>query len=96
MAFLLDDDQRQIVREAERLLADGFSPDRLRDLLERTGGHDEVFWTACREMGWTAITVAEEHGGLDLGPVELCLTTQIAGRFAAGAPFLSTSFGVSE
>lgn len=96
MAFLLDDDQRQIVREAERLLADGFSPDRLRDLLERTGRHDEVFWTACREMGWTAITVAEEHGGLDLGPVELCLTGQVAGRFAAGAPFLSTSFGVSE
>lgn len=96
MAFLLDDDQRQIVREAERLLADAFSPDRLRGLLERTGSHDEVFWTACREMGWTAITVAEEHGGLGLGPVELCLTAQVAGRFAAGAPFLSTSFGVSE
>jgi acyl-CoA dehydrogenase len=96
MAFLLDDDHRQIVREAERLLADGFSPDRLRDLLERTGSHDEVFWTACREMGWTAITIAEEHGGLGLGPIELCLTSQIVGRFAAGAPFLSTSFGVTE
>jgi acyl-CoA dehydrogenase len=96
MAFLLDDDHRQIVREAERRLADGFSPDRLRDLLERTGGHDEVFWTACREMGWTAVTVAEEHGGLGLGPVELCLVTQLTGRFAAGAPFLSTSYGVSE
>jgi acyl-CoA dehydrogenase len=96
MAFLLDDDHRQIVQEAERLLAAGFSPDRLRDLLERTGHHDEVFWTACRDMGWTAITVAEEHGGLGLGPIELCLTTQVAGRFAAGAPFLSTSYGVSE
>lgn len=96
MAFLLDDDHRQIVREAERLLADGFSPDRLRDLLERTGSHDEIFWTACRDMGWTAITIAEEHGGLGLGPVELCLTSQVAGRFVAGAPFLSTSFGVSE
>ncbi|TCS08135.1 acyl-CoA dehydrogenase family protein [Caulobacter sp. BK020] len=96
MAFLLDDDQRQIVREAERLLADNFSPDRLRDLLERTGSHDQVFWTACRDMGWTAITIAEEYGGLDLGPVELCLTAQVAGRFVAGAPFLSTSFGASE
>jgi acyl-CoA dehydrogenase len=96
MAFLLDDDHRQIVQEAERLLADGFSPDRLRDLLERTGAHDEVFWTGCRDMGWTAITIAEEHGGLGLGPIELCLTVQVAGRFAAGAPFLSTSFGVSE
>jgi acyl-CoA dehydrogenase len=96
MAFLLDDDHRQIVQEAERLLGDGFSPDRLRGLLERTGAHDEVFWTGCREMGWTAITIAEEHGGLGLGPIELCLTVQVAGRFAAGAPFLSTSFGVSE
>lgn len=96
MAFLLDDDHRQIVQEAERLLGDGFSPDRLRALLERTGGHDETFWTACRDMGWTAITIAEEHGGLDLGPIALCLTAQASGRFAVGAPFLSTSFGVSE
>lgn len=96
MAFLLDDDHRQIVQEAERLLGDGFSPDRLRDLLERTGAYDEVFWSGCREMGWTAITIVEEHGGLGLGPIELCLTVQVAGRFAAGAPFLSTSFGVSE
>jgi acyl-CoA dehydrogenase len=96
MAFLLDDDHRQIVQEAERLLADGFSPDRLRDLLDRTGRHDEVFWTACREMGWTAITVAEEHDGLGLGPIALCLTAQVTGRFVAGAPFLSSSFGVSE
>ena len=96
MAFLLDDDHRQIVQEAERLLGDGFSPDRLRELLEKTGAYDEAFWTGCREMGWTAITIAEEHGGLGLGPIELCLTAQVTGRFVVGAPFLSTSFGVSE
>lgn len=96
MAFLFDDDHRQIVQEAERVLAAGYSPDRLRALLETTGDHDEVFWSACREMGWTGIAVSEDHGGLGLGPIELGLTAQMAGRFAAGAPFLATSFGVSE
>lgn len=96
MAFLFDDDHRQIVQEAERVLAAGYSPDRLRELLEQTGAHDETFWSACREMGWTGIAVAESHEGLGLGPIELGLTAQMAGRFVAGAPFLSTSFGVTE
>lgn len=96
MAFLFDDDHRQIVQEAERVLAAGYSPDRLRELLEQTGAYDETFWSACCEMGWTGIAIAEAHDGLGLGPIELGLTAQMAGRFAAGAPFLSTSFGVTE
>lgn len=96
MAFLFDDDHRQIVQEAERVLAAGYSPDHLRELLEVTGRHDEAFWSTCREMGWTGIAVSEDHGGLGLGPIELGLTAQMTGRFVVGAPFLSTGFAVSE
>lgn len=96
MPFLLDDDHRQIVQEAERIMADGWSPDRLRDLLEQTGAHDDAFWATCSEMGWTGITIDEAHDGLALGPIALCLTAQVVGRFAGGAPFLSTGYGVSE
>ena len=96
MPFLLDDDHRQIVQEAERIMADGWSPDRLRELLETTGTHDDAFWATCREMGWTGIAIDEAHDGLALGPVALCLTAQVVGRFAGGAPFLSTGYGVSE
>jgi acyl-CoA dehydrogenase len=96
MAFLFDDDHRQIVHEAERVLSAAYSPDGLRELLEQTGTFDETFWSTCREMGWTGIAIDEAHGGLGLGPVELGLTAQMTGRFAVGAPFLSASFGVAE
>lgn len=96
MPFLLDDDHRQIVQEAERVLSDGWSPDGLRHLLERVGAHDDHFWTTCRDMGWTGITISEDHGGLGLGPIALCLTAEVVGRFVGGAPFLSTGYGVSE
>ncbi|WP_395649777.1 acyl-CoA dehydrogenase family protein [Brevundimonas sp.] len=96
MAFLFDDDHRQIVQEAERVLSAGFSPERLRDLLETTGAVDDAFWSTCAEMGWTGIAIEEDHGGLGLGPIELGLTAQMAGRFAVGAPFLTTGFGVAE
>jgi len=96
MPFLLDDDHRQIVQEAERIMADGWSPDALRELLEAPGAFDDAFWATCREMGWTGITIDEAHDGLALGPIALCLTAQVVGRFAGGAPFLSTGYGVSE
>jgi acyl-CoA dehydrogenase len=47
-------------------------------------------------MGWTAITVPEAYGGLGLGPVELGIIAEECGRVACGAPFLTTSFAVSE
>jgi acyl-CoA dehydrogenase len=65
-------------------------------LLETGGRYDEAFWAACQEMGWTGITVAETHGGLELTPVELGLVALECGRVCAGAPFLATSFAASE
>ncbi|HET6971871.1 MAG TPA: acyl-CoA dehydrogenase family protein [Phenylobacterium sp.] len=96
MPFLFTDEQRQISREARRLLSEIYSGERLKALLETEGGFDHAFWAACQEMGWTGITVAEAHGGLGLSAVELCLIALECGRVAAGAPFLATSYAVSE
>ncbi len=42
------------------------------------------------------MTIAEAHGGLGLGLIELCLVAEALGRVAAGAPFLSTSFACAD
>jgi acyl-CoA dehydrogenase len=96
MPYLLTDEQQQISQEARRLLGERYSGERLKTLLETRGGYDEGFWAACREMGWTAVTVPEAYGGLGLGAVELCLIALECGRVAAGAPFLAASFAVGE
>lgn len=94
--MVYDDDHRQMVQETERVLSAGFSAAGLRDLLETTGGVDNGFWSTCREMGWTSVAVGEDHDGLGLGPIALGLIVELTGRFVAGAPFLTTGFGVTE
>ena len=96
MPHLYTDEQRHIRDEARRLLEERYSGTALKALLEAEGQYDAGFWKACRDMGWTAITVPETHGGLGLTAIELGIVAEECGRVACGAPFLVTSFAVSE
>jgi acyl-CoA dehydrogenase len=96
MPHLYTDEQRQIRSEARRFLEQSYSGERLKALLLTRGRYDDDFRRACHDMGWTAIAVPETYGGLGLGPVELGLIAEECGRVACGAPFLTTTFAVSE
>ena len=48
------------------------------------------------EQGWTGIGIAEDHGGLGLGLIELGLVAQACGAATAGAPFLTSGYGVAS
>jgi acyl-CoA dehydrogenase len=65
-------------------------------LLEQTGAIDETFWTTAAEQGWAGIGIAEEHGGIGLGLMELGLVAQATGAATAGAPFLTTNHGAAH
>ena len=96
MPHLYTDEQRQIRGEAHRFLEESYSGERLKTLLLDQGRYDTDFWCASRDMGWTAITIPEAYGGLGLGVLELGIIAEECGRVACGAPFLTTSFAVSE
>lgn len=96
MAFLYTDEQVAIGEEARRQLAARYDGGALRDLLDASGGYDEGLWRSCADNGWTGVTLAEEHGGLGLGLIELALVAEALGRVVAGAPFLSTSFACGD
>lgn len=65
-------------------------------LIERTGAYDELFWSTAVEQGWTGIGIAEEHGGIGLGLIELGLVAQATGAATAGAPFLAANHGAAH
>ena len=44
-------------------------------------------WKAVAEQGWLGAAIAEEHGGLGLGGVELCAIAEELGRALAPIPF---------
>jgi acyl-CoA dehydrogenase len=96
MSILYNEIQQEIAREAKRILESRFASEPLKVLLEARGSYDEQFWSLCGEMGWTAITLPEDYGGLGLGLVELGLVAEACGAVVCGAPFLGSSFVMSQ
>ncbi len=89
MTILYDEAQEAIAVEARRVLDAQYDLQRLLDLVDVTGKHDERLWQTAVEQGWTALPVPEAHGGLGLGLLEMGLIAQSLGAVTAGAPFLT-------
>jgi alkylation response protein AidB-like acyl-CoA dehydrogenase len=91
MNFELSDDQQAIQRTAREFLADAYPPAEVRRLAYETErGFTDEGWAALCELGWPALLVPEEHGGLGLGVVELAVVQEELGAALAPSPFLST------
>jgi alkylation response protein AidB-like acyl-CoA dehydrogenase len=90
MNFELTDDQQAIQRTARDFLADAYRPEEVRRLAYEAGDGDDAGWARICELGWPALLVDEEHGGLGLGVVELVVVQEEMGAALAPAPFLST------
>ena len=89
MNLVLSEEQRMIRDAAADFLARASDSTALRAALE--SGADPAVWsTLAGELGWCAVPVAERHGGLGLGPVELSLIQEQAGRRLLVSPFLAT------
>ncbi len=90
MNFDFSDDQQAIKRTARELLEQRFNPERMRELAE-AGRYDDASWKELAELGWPGIFVAEEHGGQELGTVELAILAEELGYVLAPLPFLSNA-----
>src|SRR6185295_485347 len=91
MRFELTDDQQAIQRTAKEFLASRYPAEEVRRLaLEDERGFTDEQWAAIAELGWPALVVAEDDGGLGLGVVELCVLQEQLGYALAPTPLLST------
>ena len=62
----------------------------LRDAGDETGFSRDL-WAEMCEMGWSAILVDEEHGGLDYGYVGIGIVLEECGRTLSPSPLLGTA-----
>ncbi len=90
MNFDLSEEQKMLAEQATNLLAETSAPDRLRQLIETGAEWDEPLWKSLQDMGFCAAAIAEEHGGLGLGDIELGLINLELGRANACVPFFSS------
>ncbi len=90
MNFDFTDDQQAIKRTANEFLGARFKPERVRELAEAKS-YDDDAWKEMCELGWAGIFIGEEHGGQELGTVELIILMEELGYALAPVPFFSNS-----
>jgi len=91
MEFSLADDQLLIRDAAEQFLRDASPSSAVRAAAESETGFDAEVWQRIgAELGWCALPVAEKHGGLGLGAVEMALLLEQMGRVLLCAPYYAT------
>jgi len=97
MNFDFNDDQKFLKSEARKFLDGECPPSRVRAVLDDDGkAYDEALWQAVAAQGWLGAAIPEEHGGLGLGHLELCVIAEELGRAAAPIPFGSTVYMLAE
>jgi len=94
--FDFSDDQNTLRESARRFLTDRCPRDAVRRILEGAAPFDRDLWRGVADMGWTGITIPEEHGGLGLGHLDLCVIAEEMGRVLAPVPFASTVYLFAE
>lgn len=97
MNFDFSDDQKALKDQARKFLADKSSATAVRAVLEdQAKSHDAALWKQVADLGWLGVTIPEEHGGLGLGHLELCVLAEEMGRALAPIAYSSTVYFFTE
>jgi len=65
--------------------------EKVRALMEDKDGYDKKVWKEIGALGWLAIAIPEDFGGVGLSLTEVVPVTEQLGRYMLNTPFLSTS-----
>src|SRR6187397_942355 len=90
MDLTLSDEQRLLRESAERFVGETYNAEHRRRLANDPLGFSAAVWKQFAELGWLALPIAEAHGGLGGGAVEVGLLMEAFGRGLVSEPYLST------
>ena len=93
MALILTDEQQMLKESAKGFLAEHAPVKEVRNQRDADSetGYDRNLWPKMVEMGWGAILVPEEFGGLEFGNVGMAQITEETGRTLTASPLLSNA-----
>ena len=91
MNFAFNEEQQELRAMARAFLADHSSSEQVRAAMESELGYDADVWKRIgTELGWPAVVIPEDCGGLGLTQVELVALMEVMGESLFCAPFLSS------
>jgi pimeloyl-CoA dehydrogenase len=88
MNFEPTEDQSALTSSLERLLTERYSFEKRRALVAAGAAHDPRAWAGLAELGLTALTLPEAHGGFGGGARDLLPVMQALGRSLCLEPYL--------
>jgi len=89
MDFAFSEEQEMLRRSARDFLAKECSSKVVRKLMESSDAYDEGLWKKVAGLGWTALGIPEEYGGVGTF-LDLVVVLEEAGRALMPGPFFST------
>ena len=91
MMLAPSEEQRNIAESVADFLSSELPMTEVRRLWDEECAIDAKTWLRCAEMGWFALSVSEELGGVGLGLAEEVMLFREIGRAATPGPFRSTA-----
>ena len=96
MNFQFSDEAEALRDQARKFLADKSGRDKARSVMNDESGFDSALWAEMVALGWTALRIPEEHGGIGLSVLELCVLAEEIGRAVSPVPFTSSVLMATE
>ncbi len=90
MNFALSEEQQMLQSMAKEFVSRESSMKRIRALREDETGFSRDIWKKMADLGWLGMVFPENHGGQDLGMVEMAVVLEELGRGLMPEPVVST------
>lgn len=90
MDLTLSDEQRMLRESADRFVTDTYTADHRKRSSSDPRGFSADIWKQFADLGWLALPISEDHGGLGGGAIEIGILMEAFGRGLVAEPYLST------
>ena len=90
MDFELSEDQVLLQESVTRFVADNYSFEQRRKLVDTDQGYSDKQWSQFAELGWLGMPFAEDVGGYGGTPVETMVVLEEFGKGLVAEPYIST------
>ncbi len=90
MDIMLSEEQRLLKESVDRFIADEYGFEQRKGWAESGAGYSAENWTTFAELGWLALPLPEDHGGLGGSLGDVAVVMEGFGRGLVVEPYLAT------
>ena len=90
MDFSLSEEQQMLKDSVDRFVREEYELESRRKLVASDEGFSRENWAKMAELGWLAVALPEEHGGIGGGPVDTMVIMEGFGSGLVVEPYLSS------